>query len=158
MIIDELKMMYDSHFLGDNGIILTINLTGMLARKFHDLLTQIIPLELRDELVYEFVDEGDGIIVKGTKERIGELDIFLCGMEESFRQHEINSVLASESFRSYLKGKEILEGSASLDDFNIFKCSKCGKLEMFDRHGFPMVRPYMCSLCGAYMFSRNSAR
>ena len=158
MIIELLKELYKTHYLGENEVVLTISLTQPRAGEFFSTFSEIIPSELKTELVYEFVDKSDGIIVKGTKERIKELDDYLTQMKESIAKQEINGILVSESFTGYLrKGIDINEGWSNLGSYNIYQCMRCGKVELFGPGNFPLTRPYMCPLCGSYMFQRQTA-
>jgi DNA-directed RNA polymerase subunit RPC12/RpoP len=152
MIINDLNTLYKGHFLGDNEVVLTIQLNQPSAGLFYKTFLEIIPIELKTELTYEFVDQSDGIVVSGTKERIKELDDFLLRMKDSMVQQDINGVIVSESFSKYIRDG-INENS--LQGLNVYKCMKCGKIEIFDNGSFPLVRPYMCPLCGSYMFQKK---
>ena len=156
MIIEVLRELYKTHYLGDNEVILTISLTQPKAGEFFRTFSEVIPAELKTELVYEFVDEGDGIVVKGTKERVKELDDYLNQMKDSMVKQDVVGVVVSESFTKYLR-KGIEENFSGISSFNIYKCMKCGKVELFGYGSFPLSRPYMCPLCGSYMFQKQSA-
>jgi len=156
-LIEILRQFYNGFYLGENNTILTIYVQEGHAREFYNAFLEVVqPYELRTELVYEFVDESDAIVVKGKQELILLLAEYIKTLEGSFKSQDFVSIMAAKSFTSYVRAKFLGEESwSNMSDFNVWACQKCGHVMLWGSGRFPLQQPLMCPACGSYMYQKT---
>jgi len=152
-MIELLKDLYNGYYLGDNEVVLTIYLTAPKAGEFYKTFIEVLqPADLRASLTWDFVDESDAIVIKGSKEVLVQLKDFLDMMGESFK---VSDAVISQAVESDFSVRKMLIEHNLLNDANVYECMKCGKIQLWGKYGFPIQMPVMCDSCGSYLFKKN---